>query len=208
MRSFANTASLLSLTLPVHNQALAGDSLTAIQFNHEWRRIVASALQFYWRHGDSTLALDNEDLLDDLLIDLYTSETIGSAMKTTVYNVILAANRSTALTTFQAVTDTLVNHTFDHANAIIHYKNVVLYGSNASFFNEAKPRVNAADGSQIGLLRQAGNYGHVGVASAIFSGLSTGVSLPIQLYFRSTNGVNTAFVSNVMNLVLEVVEYS
>lgn len=76
-RHFASSSALLELALPIHNQALAGDELTTIQLNREWRKIVASALQLYWRHGKDGLALDNEDLLDDVLEDLYTFEAVG-----------------------------------------------------------------------------------------------------------------------------------
>lgn len=77
-RFFASSTSLLELTLPEHNEALVGDSLYSVTFNHEWRRIVASALQFYWQHGYEGLALDNEDLLNQVINDLYTAESIGA----------------------------------------------------------------------------------------------------------------------------------
>lgn len=68
--------------MPSHIEALAGDTLTTIQINHKWREIVASALYFFFRHGKTELAYDNDDLLSILLDDLYTAETIGSSMLT------------------------------------------------------------------------------------------------------------------------------
>jgi hypothetical protein len=58
--------------LPAHDAVLAGDSLTTVSLNFEWRKIISSAIEGYLATSakDET-TLDNQDLLSQFLIDLY-----------------------------------------------------------------------------------------------------------------------------------------
>lgn len=122
-KSFANSSSLLDLTLPIHNEALTDDELTTIRLNHEWRRIVTSALFYYFKHGKSELALDNEDLLDDLLADIYDTETFMGLPILKAFT--LPANRNRANAVFAAVSGASVSYTPTKAKAHFTFLNVV-----------------------------------------------------------------------------------
>lgn len=137
---FVSSSALLNLTLPIHNEALSGDELTTIQLNHEWRRIVTSALFYYFKHGTSELALDNEDLLDDVLEDIYTSEITG--MLTTLKGFVLPANRTRNLATYAAVADASVAHVFTKPKAVITFYNVVSNISPAGQFGSFRIRMS------------------------------------------------------------------
>lgn len=58
--------------LPAHDAVLAGDTLTTIQLNMDWRAIIVGALNQYWatNQEDST-TLDNLDLLMSFFNDIY-----------------------------------------------------------------------------------------------------------------------------------------
>jgi hypothetical protein len=58
--------------LPAHDAILAGDTLTTISLNMDWRAIIAGALNQYWAtNQDDTTTLDNLDLLMSFFNDLY-----------------------------------------------------------------------------------------------------------------------------------------
>lgn len=202
---FVSSSSLLNLTLPIHNEALAApDELTTIRLNHQWRRIVASALYYYFKHDETELALDNEDLLDDLLEDLYTAEDMAD--KKTILAVSLPADRTRTLSSFATVLGTELNHTFTKTNAKITYSNA---------------RVNVSSGAQLGSLRVGIASGTVvsrpemGAnsatarnvrASAIFSGIPTGVATQIRLEFAASGGATvTVFAAH--NMLIEIEEW-
>lgn len=109
--------------MPQHNEALAGDVLTTIQLNFEWRKIVAAALSFYWTEFFSSLGLDNEDLRDKLLIDLYNAENIMNK-KVTIYPTPLSSNRLVSSLTYVNTTDLTKLHTFTYPKALITCRNI------------------------------------------------------------------------------------
>jgi hypothetical protein len=58
--------------LPAHDALLAGDTLTTIQLNMEWRAIINGALAQYWASNqEDAITIDNLDLLMSFFNDLY-----------------------------------------------------------------------------------------------------------------------------------------
>jgi DNA-binding protein Fis len=114
--------------LPVHNEALVDDELTTIQFNHEWRRIVASALTYYFRDYETDLGLDNEDLFNSVLVDLYNAETF-TVRKYTARNQDIVSNQTQLNGTSATVANSSFPHTFEYPNAIIRCWAIALSGS-------------------------------------------------------------------------------
>lgn len=201
---FANSDSLQILALPDHNEALAGDTLTTISFNYQWREIVASALQFYFNHDESALGLDNEDLLNNVLNDLYTAESFGG-MDTRVNTVVLPGTKTTTSTSFIAVPDSSFSHTFSKPNALIRCSNILARNNTVSQTCEVQIRVAGAAGNESGNGLVNGTTNQPLVAVARFEGIETGVSKAIELYFRANAG--TAVVTALSWLVFEIEEY-
>ena len=48
--------------------------LTNLTVNYRWRRLITNAMLEYYEHNSDSLSLDNEDLFDDLLFDLYSND--------------------------------------------------------------------------------------------------------------------------------------
>ena len=122
-RCFANSDALSLLTLGPHNELLSGDELTTVQLNRDWRRLVTAALYYYWRHKTDELSLDNEDMLDDLLADIYDAETF-TMRKFTLHRQSITANFTTNSLVPVAVTNSNFNHTFTYPNAIVSCYNI------------------------------------------------------------------------------------
>lgn len=138
--------------MPAHNEALVGDELTTLILNHEWRRIVSSALLYYWTHGRTELAYENEDALDDLLIDLYNSELLG--MKITLYQNMLPANRTRSGAAYATVLGSERNHQFTKSKAKITLKNI--YASISANAEVGYFRIVASTGSILGTVVEVG----------------------------------------------------
>lgn len=199
---FASSASLQSLTLPAHDAALAGDTLYQIQFNFEWREIVASALQFYFRHDDTALALDNEDLLNNVLIDLYTAEPYGSLMATKTRQIGLLADETTTSATFVQVATMAYTHVFTKPKALIRYTLfLVNSGANDSF---VRPSIDGAAGADNTIAKNNGNVGRTVVAVDRFEGITPG-SHSVGLQMRAGGG--TARINSTFTPILEIIEY-
>jgi hypothetical protein len=191
--------------LPAHNQALAGDTLTAIQLNHEWRKIVASALYFYFRHnGKTELAYDNDDFLSVLLEDLYTAESFGG-MLTTLATVTLPALQTTTSTVFVAVPNSSFSHIFTKPNAVIRCSNIVARNNSAGSLCEIQVRVAGASGVESGNAGTITSTNHALECVARFEGIETVVSKTVELYFRVASG--TGVITANAPLVFEIEEY-
>jgi len=205
VRFFASSASLLDLTLPDHNLVLAGDQLTTLSLNFEWRKLIASALEFYFSHGETGLALDNDDLFNNLLIDLYNFETIGNAMKSTIYEITLAATRTTTSAVYVVVDGSEIVHTFTFSNAIVKYKNMSMVGSAAGTTNDAVP--TTASGAFVASARafMTGTTPRNLEAMANYEGLDIGVPYEFALVFRATGG--TASITVASKIIVEILEW-
>jgi hypothetical protein len=58
--------------LPAHDAAIAGDTITTLSLNQEWRAMVTGALEEYWQTSKTDdLTADNLDLWNAFYIDLY-----------------------------------------------------------------------------------------------------------------------------------------
>jgi hypothetical protein len=165
---------------------------------------VASALQFYFRHDDSALALDNEDLLNTLLEDLYTAESFGG-MLTTLANVTLPALQTTTSTVFVAVPNSSFSHTFTKPNAVIRCSNIVARNNSAGSLCEIQVRVAGANGAESGNAGTITSTNYALECVARFEGIETGVSKTVELYFRVASG--TGVITANAQLVFEIEEY-
>lgn len=200
-RFFASSVSLLDLTLPQHNDALAGDTLYSIQFNYEWRKIVASALQFYFRHDDTALALDNEDLLNNVLEDLYTAEAIAG-METRTKEIVLGANLTTTSTSYTIMLDTEFSHTFTKPNAQIRWTAFIVNSANNNTF--IKPFLQSETGIYGAEGRNLGTTGRTITVSDTFEGIPAG-SLDVALQMKVSAGTGT--INSGVTLICEILEY-
>ncbi len=202
--NFASSTSLLDLTLPAHNAVLAGDSLTTLALNYKWRKIIAIALQFWFTHGDTTLAMTNEDYFEGLIQDLYTAEVIG--LKTTTYYAALASDKTRSNAAFAAVSGFALNHTFTHTKAKITISNI-----------RGNLSVNTQRGSVRGTLSSGtrvttDSIGFVTTTqrdlrwAGEFTAIPTGTPLTIGLEFAASGG-STITLQAADNMVVEIEEY-
>ena len=71
-RFFASKDSLNLAPLPEHDASLSGDTLGLVSINAEWRKIIAPAIEAYYRIDlNSETSLDNYELLLALFEDFY-----------------------------------------------------------------------------------------------------------------------------------------
>jgi hypothetical protein len=201
---FANSASFDFLTLPAHNEALAGDELTTIALNFEWRKIVASALQFYFTHYSDELGYDNEDFLSALIWDLYTAELLGMASNT--YYFALPNNKTRSNAAYADVPDSTIQHTFTKSKAKISWSNVraaVNTGGVAGTFRGKIGSGTRLTSDSAGTTITAGRdlrwTGH-------FEDIPTGTPVNLLLEFACAGG-GTLTLSAAWNIVVEIEEY-
>lgn len=128
---FVSSNALNELTLTAHNVANEDGELTTIRLNRDWRELVTSALYYYFKHGKSELALDNEDFLDDLMADVYDTEVIGM-LTTRIENVDMGASQTITTTTYQPVLGSGISHTPTHKNMRMRCENIRLVNSGAN----------------------------------------------------------------------------
>lgn len=115
MKPFLSSTSLTLVDYPEHNEAITGDSLASIQLNYKWRSIIAPLLDKYFWDNRSTISLDNQDKLSELLFDLYNFEST-IAMKTTFYEKPIGSAIAISNTSAAVVSTFSQNHTFTHKN--------------------------------------------------------------------------------------------
>lgn len=201
-RFFANSDVLLTTALPVHNAALAGDELTTIQLNREWRKIVASALQFYWRHGKTSLALDNEDALDDLLEDLYNAETFVSR-KFKIGNIDLVSNKTTTSTTGVIVAGTSVTWTPTYKNWKIRYWNIDITNSTAGQSVHVYIGISGVSLGGSSAAEGAGANRRDLECEAVYLNQDVGVAKTVDLYWNVTGGTGTMNAGSILGYEIE-----
>lgn len=203
-RFFASSTSLLDLSLPAHDEALTDDTLTSIQLNFQWRKIIAAALENYFRHGDEGLALDNDDLFNNLLNDLYNAENIGVSFSPRVLQKNISADRSTTSSTFVIVPSSNVAFTPTKANFRVTCHGIsMLNSSNDDSFVQV--RFDGNEGGEQAIGRVSNTTAREVSCSAIFEGVSVGVEHDIALYFRRQANTNT--ISQRSELVFVIDEY-
>ena len=190
--------------MPDHNEALAGDTLYSIQLNHEWRRIVTSALQFYFQHGETGLALDNEDLFSNMIVDLYNAEAATVGILTKALSILLDVNKTTTSASFVAMTNSGFNHTPTKANMRISCSNIILAASTGNEL-EAEIRVAGVAGISAANAIMTGATDRIVRASALFENLTPGVEISLALYWKVSGGTGTCFRN--ARLAWEIVEY-
>jgi hypothetical protein len=178
--------------------------LTTISFNYEWRKIVASALQFYFRHGDSSLALDNEDLFNNLILDLYTAEGIGVGVVNKVLNIDLGSNKTTTSAAFVLLAGSDFPYVPSKSNILVNVSNLQIVHSSAGSV-QAEVRVNGNSGDFVAYARMSGSTGRPMRASSVFSGLVAGVPITISTYWKTSAPTATASDNNW--LVYEIQEW-
>lgn len=151
------------------------------------------------------MGLDNENFLDGLLLDLYTFEPIGNAVKSTIYEITLAATRTTTNANYVVVDGTEIVHTFAFPNAIVKYKNMSMVGSAAGTTNDAVP--TTASGAFVASARafMTGTTPRNLEAMANYEGLNIGDPYEFALVFRATGG--TASITVASKIIVEILEW-
>jgi DNA-binding protein Fis len=188
--------------LPVHNEALVDDELTTIQFNHEWRRIVASALTYYFRDYETDLGLDNEDLFNSVLVDLYNAETF-TVRKYTARNQDIVSNQTQLNGTSATVANSSFPHTFEYPNAIIRCWAIALSGSLAGTTSTALIVLSGEATDSRADAMAKGTTARELVAVAKYSGLPTGVEKTISLTLGATGGQATINANSILLFEIE-----
>lgn len=122
----------------------------------------------------------------------------------TPYTVLLPANRTTTSSSFAAIANSGINHTFSKTNAIIKASNFATNNSGSNIVT-VENRLNALQAATVLDWQMFGAAGQVGSISNIFSGYSLGVSLPISLYWKTAAGTATMFANS--KLLWEIWEY-
>lgn len=183
---------------------LAGDSLTTLSLNYQWRRIVAIAMQFWFTHGREGLGLTNEDYFEALIQDLYTAESIGMGFLPRALQKNIGADRSTTSPTFVVVPNSNVAYTPSKPNFRVTCDNISLSNSsNDDSFVQV--RFNDLEGLEQAIGRVSNTTARETSCSAIFEGVVVGVPHDLSLYFR--RDANTATISQRSELVYIIDEY-
>lgn len=181
-----------------------GDTLSSIQLNYQWRKIIAAALETYFRHGDEGIALDNDDLFNNLLNDLYDLETIGMSFSPRVLQKNISADRTTTSGTFVIVPSSNVAFTPTKANFRVTCHGIsMLNSSNDDSFVQV--RFDGNEGTEQAIGRVSNTAAREVSCSAIFEGVDIGVERDLSLYFRRS--ANTATISQRSELVFVIDEY-
>jgi len=188
---------------PVHNEALAGDTLYSIQLNYRWRELLAAAMTHFFLSDRSELSLDNQDLLDDFLLDLYDAENVGSLMKPNFRLKDLLSNKTTNSTIMTPVAGSNVAFTPTKRNFFVVCHNIALSNTGAQI-NEAEVRFNADTGYENCKAQGTGNPRPLS-AAAYFPDVVIGEEHDINLYFRTSSG--TVTMQQGSSLLYEIVEY-
>jgi hypothetical protein len=204
-RYFSTPNSLILDSLPAHNEELAGDELSSIVLNYRWRSIIVQALEFYYRSSDgSDLALDNDDLLNNLIGDIYDFEA-NVTIATHVLSVDLSTNKTTTSLSFVAITGSSVSFTPSKANFRVVAHNLLLVNS-ANIDTIAEVRFNGVAGSENAQAQQFGVTRETHAAGSVFEGVSVGVAHNIELYWKVALASTGTIVAN-ENILYEIVEY-
>jgi hypothetical protein len=71
-KTFASPDALTLLELDAHDAVIAGDTLTTITLNSQWRMMLAGAINSYLaNYATDDLTLENQQLLGVFFLDLY-----------------------------------------------------------------------------------------------------------------------------------------
>jgi len=202
INSFASHDALSLLTLPEHDAVLAGDTITTLSINREWRKIIGAAILDYFENGnDDSLTLDNWDLLNALLFDLYTYEVIGANVLTRTLNIASQQN-STSSTTFLAMPNTTFTHTPSKANMLVTVDGISIINTTANS-TIAEIVCNQGTRAENSQALVAGASGREVSAAARFSDMPIGTLCTFNLNWRVTGGTGTRGTSALTVSILE-----
>jgi len=163
-----------------------------------------AAITFYFTHYPPQDPLDNEDLLDRLILDIY-DVWLSIFMLARSQPVTLGANRATSSTTFVTVTDSTVVHTFTRPNARISYTNIIAsHGTaGAPFYFQITVGTQTADDNQAIAMR--GTTVREMRVSQVFAAIPLGVAKNVNLQFRVDSGTGT--INNQADFLVEIDEW-
>lgn len=205
VRFFAQPDALLLDELPVHNVALAGDTLYSIQLNYRWRKLLAAAMTHYFQTDRSELSLDNQDMLDDFLIDLYDAEALNLNLFNRFILWALSAARTTTSITMVIVTGSNFSHTPTHNTMLIRCFNMMGSTSGGGSTMQVEIRFNGVVGNIDTGAQLFGSAARTMTLVSRFNAVSVGVAHDIALYFRVTAGTGT--ISDNTSMIYEITEW-
>lgn len=204
MRSFVNTASLTTLALPEHNAALAApDELYSIQFNYQWRRLVTSALVYYYQHAETDLGLDNEDLLNSIIEDLYNAETSSLGMIAKTIAIDPGGNQTTTSASYVGLPGAGFYHTYSKANCLIRWSNIILNAPSAQTVT-VKPNLVGLSPVAATEVRISGATLRTVTCAHVYEDVPAG-SRETRLDWKVSSG--TATYTNANYLLCEIIEW-
>ena len=190
--------------LSAHNEALEDGELTSIRLNRDWREIVGAAVYYYFKHGKSELALDNEDFLDDLMADIYDSESLMARIFT-LRNQDIISNHVQASGASSLVPNSTFPHTFTYPNAVIRCYGIGLVGAaGASVCTAIVELAGEATDDRADAVSN-GTAARELVAVSKYSGLPTGIAKNVSLRLSATGNSVTINANSI--LLFEVEEW-
>lgn len=189
--------------MPAHNEALAGDTLTVLTINYQWRKIIAAAIDGYLNQSArDEQSLDNIDMLYQFYEDLYSYEVVGSTVATKTKHFELAADLTTNSTSFVTLADVSFSHAITKKNCEVRWTVfLVNSGANNSYI---RPLVSGVQGADSTIGRNNGTTGRTTIAVDRFENLSLG-SKTFELQMRASSG--TARINSTFNVICEIYEY-
>ena len=134
---------------------------------------MGAALYYYFKHGKSELALDNEDFLDDLMADVYDTEVIGM-LTTRIENVDMGANQTITTINYQPVLGTGISHTPTHKNMRMRCENIRLVQGVAGVEVRVKVDIEGVTPDELSEFVTSGTDPREGASMATYSNLEPG----------------------------------
>lgn len=159
-------------------------------------------MQYYFREYPTELGLDNEDLFNNVLVDLYNAETFVNR-KFRAVNLSIGANRTTTSTTPVIITGSTFTHTFTYKNAKITVYNLELSNSGSGNLTRAIVDVSGEAAEQEGFASTAGTAQRDRVLESVYNDLAVGVSRTIGTKFFVSAGTGTANANSELIYMIE-----
>lgn len=159
-------------------------------------------MQYYFRDYETELGLDNEDLFNNVLEDLYNAETFMNR-KFRAVNLSFGSNRTTTSTTPVLLTGSIFQHTFTYPNARITLFNLAIVNSGTANLTRAKIDVEGETPDQEGFASNGGVTQRSMQAESTYENLPVGVELDISTFWFVTGGTGTAAANSELIYMIE-----
>lgn len=183
------------------------DSLTSIQLNYKWRKLLAILISEYFQSDDTEISLDNQDYLTVLIEDLYTlEETAASGVIIENQTIDLVTDKSTTSTSYIDLPSGGVSFVAQGTNAQITFRNVEAKHSGVS---EILLRARSASGGLVdySVAAMSGSTPKELSFSCQLDGLTVGASVTVNIEYRVSTGGTVTVLANTW-IAVEIIQWS